>query len=80
MAKEEQTGTGVVLEAARREKLRKIEELGFDPWGHRFEDHVAIGKIRTMDDQIVVDETTQHSTGPKIRAAGRIILQRKKGK
>jgi lysyl-tRNA synthetase class 2 len=33
-----------------------------------------------MDDQIVVDETTQHSTGPKIRAAGRIILQRKKGK
>jgi len=80
MAKEEPTGTGVVLEASRREKLRKIEELGFDPWGQRFDDHIAIEKIRAMEDQIVLDETTQHSTGPKVRAAGRIVLQRKKGK
>ncbi|MDR1963270.1 MAG: lysine--tRNA ligase, partial [Planctomycetaceae bacterium] len=80
MTKEEPTGTGVVLEAARREKLRKIEELGFDPWGHRFDHHVSIGKIREMENQIVLDEATQHTTGPKIRAAGRIILQRKKGK
>jgi lysyl-tRNA synthetase class 2 len=80
MTKEEQTGTGVVLEAARREKLRKIEELGHDPWGQRFDDHIAIGKIREMEDQIVLDEATQHSTGPKVRAAGRIVLQRKKGK
>jgi len=68
------------LEAARREKLRKIEELGFDPWGQRFDDHIAIGTIRAMEDQIVLDEATQHSTGPKVRAAGRIVLQRKKGK
>jgi len=68
------------LEAARREKLRKIEELGFDPWGQRFDNHIAIGTIRTMEDQIVLDEATQHSTGPKVRAAGRIVLQRKKGK
>lgn len=80
MTKEEQTGTGVVLEAARREKLRKIEELGFDPWGQRFDNHLSIDKIRAMENQITVDETTQHTTGPKIRAAGRIILQRKKGK
>ena len=80
MTKEEQTGTGVVLEAARREKLRKIEELGFDPWGQRFDNHIAIGIIRAMEDKIVVDEATQHSTGPKVRAAGRIVLQRKKGK
>jgi lysyl-tRNA synthetase class 2 len=80
MTKEIQTGTGVVLEASRREKLRKIEEIGFDPWGQRFDDHIAIGTIRAMEDQIVVDETTQHSTGPKVCAAGRIVLQRKKGK
>ena len=68
------------LQAARREKIRKIEELGFDPWGQRFDNHIAIGKIRAMEDQIVLDEATQHSTGPKVRAAGRIVLQRKKGK
>ena len=68
------------LEAARREKLRKIEQLGFDPWGQRFDDHIAIGKIRDMENQIVFDGATQHSTGPKVRAAGRIVLQRKKGK
>ena len=80
MTKEEHVGTGVVLEAARREKLRKIEELGFDPWGQRFDNHIAIGTIRAMEPQVVLDETTQHSTGPKVRAAGRIVLQRKKGK
>jgi len=68
------------LEASRREKLRKIEELGFDPWGQRFDNHSAIGTIREMECQIVLDEATQHSTGPKVRAAGRIVLQRKKGK
>ena len=54
--KEEPTGTGIVLEAARREKLRRIEELGFDPWGQRFDDHVAIANIRAMENQIIVDE------------------------
>ena len=80
MPKEEPTGTGVVLEASRREKLRKIEELGFDPWGQRFDDHIAIGTIRAMEDKIVLNEATQQSTGPTVRAAGRIVLQRKKGK
>ncbi len=91
MSKEEQTGTGVVLEASRREKMRKIEELGFDPWGQRFDDHLSIAEIRAMENQIVVEEPTEpaveggrppqpHQTGPKVRAAGRIILQRKKGK
>jgi len=77
--KEEPTGTGIVLEAARREKMRRIEELGLDPWGQRFDGHLAIANIREMEGQIVVDEQ-QHSTGPKVRAAGRIVLQRKKGK
>jgi lysyl-tRNA synthetase class 2 len=90
------TGTGVVLEASRREKLQKIEELGFDPWGQRFDNHIAIQKIRDRENEIIVIEPTQaeideaaankrrppqsRSTGPKVRAAGRIILQRKKGK
>jgi len=80
MSKEEPTSTGAVLEVSRREKLRKIKDLGFDPWGQRFDDHIAIGTIRSMEDQIALDEATQQSTGPKVRAAGRIVLQRKKGK
>ncbi|MBI3837854.1 MAG: lysine--tRNA ligase [Planctomycetia bacterium] len=74
-------------EASRREKLRKIQELGLDPWGGRFNRHTAIGAIRSREAEIVVEpippgsdqrEPTQH--GPKVRAAGRIVLQRKKGK
>jgi hypothetical protein len=34
------------LEAARREKLRKLQELGVDPWGQRFDDHQPIADIR----------------------------------
>ncbi len=37
------------LEAARREKLRKIEALGVDPWGGRFDDYQAIGDIRRRE-------------------------------
>src|SRR4249920_1260015 len=73
-------------EASRREKLRKIQELGFDPWGSRFDDHSSIGAIRARENEITVEpipegpeqrEPTQR--GPKVRAAGRIVLQRKKG-
>ncbi|MBI2477450.1 MAG: lysine--tRNA ligase, partial [Planctomycetia bacterium] len=35
------------LEAARREKLRRISELGHDPWGSRFDDRALIGDIRS---------------------------------
>ena len=38
--------TPVTLEAARLEKLRRIEALGLDPWGRRFDDHRAIGEVR----------------------------------
>jgi lysyl-tRNA synthetase class 2 len=94
----EAAGTGVVLEAARREKLRKIKELGVDPWGSRFDQHQSIASIRELQDQIITEElppTTSATSpsppnpnpqphtqqkGPKVRAAGRIILQRKKGK
>ncbi|HBT77004.1 MAG TPA: lysine--tRNA ligase [Planctomycetaceae bacterium] len=125
MAKEESAGTGVALEASRRGKMRKIEELGFDPWGQRFDNHLSLGTIRARGEEIrvcdeagnavpvptfiewvakvhpelvgqITPETPQEQidravlkeyhalcetqTGPKVRAAGRIILQRKKGK
>jgi len=75
-----------IHEAARREKLRKIEELGFDPWGSRFDDHIAIGEIRSRESEIATTESPDgdprktQSNGPKVRAAGRVRLQRKKGK
>ena len=76
-----------MLEAARREKLKKIEALGHDPWGGRFDDHMPIGEIRSREDEIVVEPLGEGETGkspqqsgPKVRAAGRIILRRKKGK
>ena len=33
------------FEASRQEKLRRIEALGVDPWGQRFDGHQAIGDI-----------------------------------
>jgi lysyl-tRNA synthetase class 2 len=90
---EESGGGGAGLEAARREKLKRIRELGLDPWGGRFDNHVAIGEIRGRENEIVVDPDDQAPTeqpderrrppeqhGPKVRAAGRIMLQRRAGK
>ena len=75
------------LEAARRAKLRKIQELGLDPWGKRFDGHAPIGQIRAREGEIVVEPTGDCQTGkppeqhgPAVRAAGRIVLQRRAGK
>ena len=95
------------LEAARRDKMKKIVELGFDPWGQRFDGHISIAAIRDQVGEVkfkqengslveLVDPTTQpedfqfrqwladlgpgEMIGPKVRAAGRIVLQRDKGK
>ena len=38
-----------VHEAARRAKLRRIQELGHDPWGARFDGHAGIAEIRARD-------------------------------
>ena len=73
-------------EASRREKLRKLEELGVDPWGGRFDDHLPIAKIRARESEIVdqpaadAESGAGSQRGPRVRAAGRIVLQRKKGK
>ena len=42
------------LEAARREKLRKLQALGLDPWGQRFDDHQPVGDIRGRLGEIVL--------------------------
>ena len=93
-------------EAARREKLKKLIELGVDPWGGRFDDRTLIGDIRARRGEIrfvteiggpieVPDREAQPEldfrgwmqdqgkgewTGPKVRAAGRIVLSRDAGK
>lgn len=83
----ENVGGGEMLEAARREKLDRIRQLGLDPWGGRFDDHQPIGEIRAREGEIVVEPAPDHEAdkapemrGPKVRAAGRIMLQRRAGK
>ncbi|HJN11359.1 MAG TPA: lysine--tRNA ligase [Pirellulaceae bacterium] len=112
------------IEAARREKLRKISELGHDPWGGRFDDRQWIGDIsakagevvyrtesgetvqvpelskievldkksgRPMNQWVVGEDQVQFRqwvseygkgefVGPQVRAAGRVVLSRDKGK
>ncbi|HEY2827899.1 MAG TPA: lysine--tRNA ligase [Pirellulales bacterium] len=76
---------GDSLEQARREKLRKIGALGIDPWGSRFDGHQSIGEIRQRESEIVTSQPSaegQHAEqhGPRVRAAGRIVLMRDTGK
>ena len=40
------------LQAARLEKLKKIEALGIDPWGHRFDNRQWIRDVRALTTQI----------------------------
>lgn len=60
-------------EASRAEKLRRLEELGIDPWGGRFDHHQPIGSVREMP--VVADESQQ----PRVKIAGRIKLRRLMG-
>ena len=62
------------FELARLEKLEKIESLGQDPWGQRFDDHQSIAAAR----EIVPAEAGVN--GRDVRIAGRIMLRRKAGK
>ena len=64
------------LEAARRQKLRAIQDLGLDPWGTRFDDHAAIESVRQLD----APPSGAEEPGPSVRVAGRIVLRRGQGK
>lgn len=69
------------LEAVRLDKLRRIAELGLDPWGSRFDGHQAISSVRQMELASPAEETGAGSaSGPSVRIAGRIILKREQGK
>lgn len=63
------------FEASRSDKLRRIEELGLDPWGGRFDGHQPIGDIRKLP--IL---TAPEGTPVRVRAAGRIVQRRIQGK
>ena len=104
---ENQESSPSALEAARREKLTKLIELGHDPWGGRFDDRGLVGDIRARIDEVVyrtedgqeiplpdfdnrledfnfrqwkADQGKGQMVGPQVRAAGRIVLHRDKGK
>ena len=95
------------LEAARREKLARLVELGQDPWGGRFDDRTLVSDIRSRAGEIVyrteegqelsvpdpssrgeefnlrqwkADQGKGEMIGPQVRAAGRVVLHRDKGK
>lgn len=86
-----------MLEASRRQKLEKLQQLGIDPWGGRFDGHQPIGEIRLREAEIQVvpeepsgdkasaekppeSRNTPGHHGPRVRAAGRIVLMRDTGK
>jgi lysyl-tRNA synthetase, class II len=84
---QQSTASEASLEAARREKLRKIREMDIDPWGSRFDGHQPIGEIRGREGEITVTPASEaepghppESHGPEVRAAGRIVLRRPSGK
>ncbi|HWL10279.1 MAG TPA: lysine--tRNA ligase [Planctomicrobium sp.] len=62
------------FELARLEKLQKIEELGHDPFGQRFDGHISIESARGQC------PGEAGVAGNAVRVAGRIHLRRKAGK
>jgi lysyl-tRNA synthetase, class II len=60
------------FEASRQGKLRKIEALGLDPWGQRFDGYQSIESLRGL--------ALDAGNPPRVRAAGRVVLRRSAGK
>jgi lysyl-tRNA synthetase class 2 len=60
------------FEASRADKLRRIEELGLDPWGGRFDGHRPVAEIRAL--------SPEQNPPAKVRAAGRVVQRRIQGK
>ena len=65
-------------ELVRREKLKKIEELGLDPFGHRFERDSYSADIKEKYKDIDHDEFEKMDDTATV--AGRIMFIRKMGK
>jgi lysyl-tRNA synthetase class 2 len=62
------------FELARLEKLEKIQSLGHDPWGQRFDHHQPIAEVRERC------PAEAGADGEQVRVAGRIRGRRKAGK
>ncbi len=62
------------FERDRLKKLEKIEALGLDPWGQRFDGHIAVAKARPMCPEL------SGVFGERVRVTGRIMRRRKAGK
>lgn len=62
------------LEAARLDKLAKIEQLGIDPWGQRFDGHLHIAAAREKCPEV------QGVEGDSVRVAGRLVRWSDSGK
>jgi lysyl-tRNA synthetase class 2 len=60
------------FEASRHDKLQRIEALGLDPWGQRFDGYSPIETLRGLP----LDE----SNPARVRAVGRVVLRRIAGK
>ena len=64
------------LAEVRLEKLKQIEALGIDPWGHRFDGRTPIAQVRDLPAAPFDDA----NPGPQVRIAGRVIGRRRMGK
>ncbi len=63
-----------VHESSRLDKLRRIEALGLDPWGGRFDGHQPLQQILGLPADLPEGQR------PRVRAAGRILTRRQGGK
>lgn len=64
------------LTEVRLEKMQRIEALGIDPWGHRFDGTMPIGEVRTLP----AEPFAEDKPGPRVRVAGRVVRYRTAGK
>ncbi|WP_298862102.1 lysine--tRNA ligase [uncultured Gimesia sp.] len=62
------------FEAERIKKLEKIQSMGLDPWGQRFDGHIPMAEARLQAPE------ASGVDGEQVRIAGRIMLRRKAGK
>lgn len=74
------------LEQARRQKMDALIKLGIDPWGQRFDNRQSVTELQALEGEITEEtveaggKTQTQYHGPKVRAAGRIVLMRPTGK
>jgi lysyl-tRNA synthetase class 2 len=61
------------LAEVRLEKLRQLEALGIDPWGHRFDD------ITPIADVVKLPADLPEGQRPRVRIAGRVVSRRPGG-